>query len=70
MTEQQNSAYKLHKSFGIGKIFQQKFGLVPEERLLDPGGLPRVPQPEEGVVLHRTLPQVLAATLTVQPANQ
>ena len=41
--------------------------LVPEEGLLDPGGLPRGPETEEGVVLHGALPQVLAATLSAQP---
>ena len=35
----------------------------PEESLLGAGRLARAPEAEEGVVLHRALPQVLAALL-------
>ncbi len=41
-------------------------GAHPEEGLLVAGRLPRAPQPEEGVVLHCALPQVLAALLRAQ----
>ena len=48
------------------------FGIVavPEEGLLDPGGPARGAQPEEGVVLNRALPEVLAATLTANPEQK
>jgi hypothetical protein len=45
-------------------------GAHPEEGLLVAGRLPRTPQPEEGVVLHRALPQVLAALLRAQSDPQ
>jgi hypothetical protein len=44
-------------------------GSHSEECLLVPGRLPRAAQPEESVVLHSTLPQVLAALLRGQSAH-
>ena len=54
----------------LGPAAVSEPGAHPEESLLDPGWPARAAQAEEGVVLHRALPQVLATPLRAQPRTR